>query len=744
MNLFRNIAGALDSGTVPRTHLTVWRQRSLVACVTLTGSLLAAFLMPLASNGQAPSPTHSPSGRAYEMVSPPEKNGADIAASPKRTRAAADGGAVGFISLTAFGDALGTGVATDYVSRRTGRAGTNGWSTHAITPRQDTQSTFAAFTNQEPRYTGEFSEDLSRAVFRAWSPLGDEPEVKDVANLYRRDDVLVPGAGAYRLVSHAVAPVPVSQHNAPFLAGSSADLEVIAFESVRTLTPDAPANGSGKLYTWNRGKVSYVGVLPNDSCASPPCLAETSIAGVSAGTLPPPRYTPNVVSDDGTHVFFTVPVDHAGRGDLYARIDGERTVQLNASEPPGLDPTGPHPARYETATPDGQQVFLTTRERLVPSDTNNGGDLYAYDFDAAPGNRLTRLSVDQNLADAEGDLATDFRGSVLGTSDDGSYVYFVFPGNQLVPGKPAIGDEDALYVWHAGTLSYIGTLPTGDRHTNIAGSLYDNVTAYAARVTPSGRHLLFNSHSGAGLTGYDHGNACGVDSDGNSTEPCNELYLYRADDHALRCVSCKRSGAPATADATTYDAYGTGGATVDSHLNRPLSDDGRWVFFGSGDSLVPGDVNGQAIDVYEYDTASGALRLLTSGTDEYDSFFLDATKDGTNVFFVTRERLSGWDVDGNYDIYDARVDGGMPEPEAAGGSGDCAGDGCQGAMSSPAGSLSPPATSDVKRAIVGRSRPAHRKRCAKSRVRKRARGKIRCVKRHRQVRTRTERKRSGR
>jgi hypothetical protein len=41
---------------------------------------------------------------------------------------------------------------------------------------------------------------------------------------------------------------------------------------------------------------------------------------------------------------------------------------------------------------------------------------------------------------------------------------------------------------------------------------------------------------------------------------------------------------------------------------------------------------------------------------------MEATPDGSNIFFTTRQHLSGWDIDGSVDLYDARVAGGLPEP----------------------------------------------------------------------------------
>ena len=52
------------------------------------------------------------------MVSPPDKLGGDVVADSGRTRAAANGDAIGFISLAGFADAQGSGTAFDYVASR--------------------------------------------------------------------------------------------------------------------------------------------------------------------------------------------------------------------------------------------------------------------------------------------------------------------------------------------------------------------------------------------------------------------------------------------------------------------------------------------------------------------------------------------------------------------------------------------------------------------------------------------------
>ena len=48
-------------------------------------------------------------------------------------------------------------------------------------------------------------------------------------------------------------------------------------------------------------------------------------------------------------------------------------------------------------------------------------------------------------------------------------------------------------------------------------------------------------------------------------------------------------------------------------------------------------------------------RLLSSGTSDRESAFLEASATGGDVFFLTAAPLVPNDVNGGYDVYDARV-----------------------------------------------------------------------------------------
>jgi hypothetical protein len=104
--------------------------------------------------------------------------------------------------------------------------------------------------------------------------------------------------------------------------------------------------------------------------------------------------------------------------------------------------------------------------------------------------------------------------------------------------------------------------------------------------------------------------------------------------------------------------------------SRGVSSDGSMVFFDSPDPLVAQDTNGVR-DVYAWE--NGHVGLVSAGTGSGNSFFLDNSEDGTDVFFATADGLNPVDTDGGADVYDARTGGITPVVGAGGCVGECQG-----------------------------------------------------------------------
>ncbi len=691
-----------------------------------------------------------PDHRVWEMVSPPEKNGGGIIPMGALTSAAQELApgepmALAYNSLVGFGDTRGGGVAFNYLAVRDAAAGR--WETHAITPEGDPRPITDSLVGTQSVYQPEFSPNLSRGITLLAPnrvPLTpDSVPVQKVFNLYLRSDLRDPGPGSYRLITgcplcqQSEPPTSLTRipQTRPYFAAASRDFSHVAFDSLNQLTSDANPLPLFKAYEWADGQVRLIGRVPvsGDRCddqAGPACEPALS-SEVGRGNR---QFRADSVSTDGSRILFQAPGAGGGPSQYYMRIGGHASVRVNASEKPGAG--APQPATLWKSTPDLSRVFFTTSEQLIPSDEDICADLYRYDVDPLgpdglpdPGaSHLTRISVDHEPADDVCAGGIKVIGAI-GTSSDGDTVYFTASA-QLVRGAPPVfSAAAALYRWHDGAIRYIGQL--GNQSSDVSKNLGSSggLGELTSSVSPDGEHLLFSSTSGAHLTGYQHGDCNSTSAD------CQELYLYSADANGgkgeLACVSCSPSGAASPfrpsfeAGASFRSAHFEGGAeSITAHIPHPLSADGRFVFFDSGERLVSEDEN-NVRDVYRYDSESGQLSLLSSGAEDAagGSFFLDAAADGTDAFFGTADQLSGWDVDHAYDAYDARLDGGLPEPPAILPS--CVGDACQ----PPPGQLNDPTPSSSSFSGAGNARKGKAKaRCPKGKRAVKARGKKRCVK----------------
>ena len=430
---------------------------------------------------------------------------------------------MGFISLGAFADAMGTGVATDYMSERSAAPGTSGWATHAIAPLQSGTTYDGILAGLESRYVGEFDPDLSTGVFLAQSPLTADASTASVSNLYLRADLRTPGSGTYELVTHCplcdangtpLAPpanATAAQEMPPALAWMSPDASHIAFESGFRLTADTPgAVDRLEVYEWDRGTVSLAGRVPRsgdvcDDVKGPACVgARSSIAGQGSTTT---TRTPHVVSDgaDGqSRLFFTYPtadgLDPAPRsqaGQLYMRVDGTATIQLNVSE--RTVPDGFAPAKFLDASTDGERAFFMTTQALTDDAAPNGAEhIYMYDATKPPSSpgKLTLINADNE----PGDTTFSNGGGIVGLSNDGRYVYFITSG-QIVSGQPLLHSTPGLYLWHDGVVRFVAALAGADNDELVSTgpSFFFNI--HQTRVTPDGRWLLYRAPSGGSAQG---------------------------------------------------------------------------------------------------------------------------------------------------------------------------------------------------------------------------------------------------
>ena len=253
----------------------------------------------------------------------------------------------------------------------------------------------------------------------------------------------------------------------------------------------------------------------------------------------------------------------------------------------------------------------------------------------------------------------------------------------------------------------------------------------AERISADGLHRVFLT--AAEIPPFDN-------IDANTGEPDTEVYLEGpppgGGPSRLVCVSCNPTGERPEGSATIPGALVNGSTAV--YEPRVLSASGNRVFFESADDLALNDTNSRP-DVYEWEAAgegdctlAPGCQSLVSGGRGAGATFLDASDDGTDVFFLTEASLLGADP-GSIDVYDARAGGGFPEPEAPF---VCTGDLCQPLPSPPddpsPGTLRPNSGNPPQKYYSEHRRG---RRCPKGKVRRKVKGKkgkarSSCVKPH--------------
>ena len=628
-----------------------------------------------------------PDGRAWELVSPADKHGASIETlgEAHSTQSSVQGGAITY-SANAPTESQPPGYSNlvQVLSTRT----STGWVSRDLTGPQ-VEATSAVFQGQ---YTA-FSTDLSLGVMQplgafiaAESPYALAPGEASEQTAFLHTNFLndnpaerctststpTPTSTCYRPLVTAregFANVPpgtvfgkqnesetdcplgglASKICGPRFVGATSELSHVLLESKVALTKTSLPSGEVGLYEWSADapaseQLQLVSALPGKS-------------EVAAGNLPQFGFKSavarNAISADGSRVVWT---EKQGEKHLYLRdLAHHETVRLDVVRSGSGE--GTVEPVFQFASSDGSRVFFTDEQRLTERSGGGGGnsqklqDLYECQIVPAPGSgelecRLTDLTPENALGEG-----AEVQDQVLGSSEDGSYVYFV-ANRALTAGEGAVhgtcnglqslpGALCNLYVAHFNGSGWetrlVAVLSSedfpdwnGDGSENFLGSM-------TARVSPDGRWLAFMSERG--LTGYDTRDAV-------TGQPDEEVYLYHAlasgsgalERGTLACASCDPTGArpvgvpfgdmllgadgeykawggrSLAASVPTWTTYAPEG--VARYQPRYLTDNGR-MFFNAPDALVSRDVNGTG-DVYEYEqqgTGSCTSASTSSGSD---------------------------------------------------------------------------------------------------------------------------------
>jgi hypothetical protein len=587
-----------------------------------------------------------PGCRAYEMVSPLDKNGGNV--SPTfGVHVAPDGNAVSFGSTASFAGSAGSPLGTAYIARR----GSN-WTTEGTDPAQFNHGGLLIRGTPVSSADLHFSLGASRLALTAGAQEGG-------SNLYFRDNL----TGARTLLAATPGDALANQASIAgggAFVGAAADWSHILIGSKEALpippSEPQPPGGEGieNLYDLTEGTAHLINVLPDG-------IVDPSGAHVGSFNMP----YQHLMSDDGSRAFFQV--GGFGEGPLYLREDNDTTVPISVSQN-GAEAGEMKQAEFGLATPDGSIVYFTSAFELLEG--AGAGALYRYDV---PARELSSVIPNPPAGGAQ---VKD----VLGAGRDGSYVYFSASAALAEGATEAAGGVN-FYVWHDGSIRWIAQTDAADGEFAFPQQWI---------VSPDGKTFGFATFSP--LTEEDVSSpSCPTDpAVNNAPEHCMDVYVYAAESGQLECVSCKGevgpegkfewlpgNGLSLLGGQNTHES-GTG-----NEFPHAVLDDGT-VFIETPNALLPRDVNGVG-DVYAW--REGSYQLISTGTSEQPSTFGDSTPDGSDVYFLTTQRLVKQDTDESNDVYDDRELGGLAAQWPPGSPAACEAEACRGISPAPPAGL---------------------------------------------------------
>lgn len=700
--------------------------------------------------------TYLPDCMALELVSPPQKYGANA----KSPNFSVNGDRVLFEGGSALGGTPGlTTVYDDYVAEREG--GT--WATMPTAPPAQYVVGSGSAGGQPWSFDPEFGRWVAIAATRAqgvqgittafsgsldgdlWSPLS--PTLRPV-----QGGTYLPtgGGGLFRGASRDLSHLYLSPEGerTAYLPGDP-----------EPFTRSSGANPNIYVTRLGPGGTPTVTLLARDSTGH----VYGGSCGIEIGGGLEGARNQGAIAADGSRVFIsTRPVQSAGEEcstanplRILERTEAPAGPQIaepidsecDRTSPPCNAATGDQ--LYQGASVDQSLLYFITNEQLTDGDLDTGPtcvgtgragdapgcDLYLYDAALPVGHRLVMVSRGEPSDPTPGE-----GGEVLGVvqiSGDGSHVYFVAKGVLTTAansvGRSAVAGKPNLYLYERdaahpdGRTVFVATLKNSvcnvqnPNEFTDCGNLWASESSHsnAAEAVP----MLGRSPEGIEVGGDGHilvfatfESLVPGDTDGGQLD----AYRYDSDNGRLECVSCA-TGTKADDDPLGIGEYFWQGAEVlgadFAERKRWVSEDGGTITFTTEAGLTTGLAQEPQ---HAYLWRAGELTRLPG----YDAV---VSHSGEEVAFTTYASLLPRDGDTAQDIYVARAGGGFPESTPAA---SCVGEACQGPVGTSRPGLSPATASVHGHGNAGRGRARPRS-CPKGKRKVTRKGKVRCLKKAR-------------
>jgi hypothetical protein len=285
------------------------------------------------------------------------------------------------------------------------------------------------------------------------------------------------------------------------------------------------------------------------------------------------------------------------------------------------------PAFYDGNSSEGSIAVFSTKEQMVPGDTDQELDVYVRAFDIGLGEYLTReVSIGPQGGNDAQPATYD------GMSSDGSEVFFSTEEPMVA------GDTDGSEDIYLRDLDENRTALVSQGSAGCAGQSCGNggfdASFLPGGVAPDGRVVFFGSTERLDTTDQD-----------------NAFDIYARD------VEAETTQLVSTPDPSCAGCASQG---LDPQF-RGTDDGGDRAFFTTGEKLASADGDSGESDVYVRDLGAETTSLVsTAGTcppalpvgQNCEPSFGGASADGSHVFFETNDRVTGADTDKVQDVYD--------------------------------------------------------------------------------------------
>lgn len=405
-------------------------------------------------------------------------------------------------------------------------------------------------------------------------------------------------------------------------------------------------------------------------------------------------------SGDGSLVFFTSDEGLAGAPKVDELYEYNTTAAPIGLAPPGTAvpvASGAGVVGVTAISNDGSHVFFVASQILAVNSnsagqiaTSNAPNLYVYDADTGETRFIATLAP-PDVSDCKPTCASTEPSELVASTDvfrpayttpDGSVLVFASSGDltgqdhtpsTLLSSEATAGEH---------TISVDSTAGLLANHTITIGSGEQEQLATIEMVDGPTQLTLRESEPGI-VNPYAAGTAV--------TELNSEIYRFSLSDGSLLCLSCTPNGVLETSSASLGEVSGGSYASGTGHIAQ-MSEDGSTILFDSPDPLLPEMAEARTNRIFEpnnlYEWENGKLSLIADASNR-GAVFDGTTPSANDVFFSTRSALTPTASTGYEHIYDARADGGFPEPAPP--TQPCAEEACR-VEGSPAPNVSPPAS----------------------------------------------------